>query len=101
ERANSGRTSPPGTAHSPGKPFTDDYCAVNLANMDALFHRLAPPPGRLVEFGCGVGWLTLCYAQRGYGVTGVDISPDAVATACAQRDARHIARAEFVVADYE
>lgn len=101
EREYFARIGPAGIAHSTGKPFTDEYCAINLANMDALFHLLARPPGKLVEFGCGVGWLTLCFAQRGYGVTGVDISPDAIATACAQRDARRIAGAEFVVADYE
>ena len=100
EREYFARIGPAGIAHSTGKPFTDEYCAVNLANMDAIFHLLAPPPGRLVEFGCGVGWLSLCFAQRGYSVTGVDISPDAIATACAQREARRIA-AEFVVADYE
>jgi hypothetical protein len=51
-----------GLAHSTGKPFTDDYCASNLANMDTLFHLLEPPPRRFVEFGCGVGWLSLCFA---------------------------------------
>ncbi len=101
EREYFARIGAAGLAHSTGKPFTDEFCAVNLANMDALYHLLAPPPGRLVEFGCGVGWLTLGFAQRGYAVTGVDISPEAIAAACAQRDARHLTSAEFVVADYE
>ena len=101
EREYFARIGPAGIAHSNGKPFSDEYCPVYLANMDALFHLLAPPPGRLVEFGCGVGWLALCFAQRGYRVTGVDISPDAIAAACAQRDGRQVAGAEFVVADYE
>ncbi len=101
EREYFARIGPAGIAHSNGKPFSDEYCPIYLANMDALFHLLSAPPGRLVEFGCGVGWLTLCFALRGYRVTGVDISPDAIAAACAQRDSRQVAGAEFLIADYE
>ena len=101
EREYFARIGPAGIAHSNGKPFSDEDCPIYLANMDALFNLVAPPPGRLVEFGCGVGWLSLCFAQRGYRVTGVDISPDAIAAACVQRDGRQINGAEFLVADYE
>jgi len=101
EREYFARIGPTGIAHSSGKPFSDENCAVNLANMTALFSLLDAPPGRIVEFGCGVGWLSLFLARRGYTVVGVDISPDAVAAANAQRDAQQIRGAEFVVADYE
>lgn len=101
EREYFARIGPEGIRHSNQKPFSDEFCAQNLSNMDALFHFLSPPPARLIEFGCGVGWLSLFLAQRGYRVTGVDISPDAIAAANAQRDARGLATAEFRVGDYE
>jgi tRNA/tmRNA/rRNA uracil-C5-methylase (TrmA/RlmC/RlmD family) len=101
EREYFARIGPAGIAHSNDKPFTDEHCAANLANRDALFHLLDAPPRRIVEFGCGVGWLALLLARRGYVVTGVDISPEAVAAAGARRDAQQIGGAEFVVADYE
>jgi SAM-dependent methyltransferase len=101
EREYFARIGPAGIAHSIGKPFTDDRCAVNLANMAALFHLLDAPPQRIVEFGCGVGWLSLFLARRGYTVTGVDIAPEAIAAACSERDSQRVVGATFVVADYE
>lgn len=101
ERDYFARIGPAGIAHSVGKPFSDDNCAQYLAALTALFGLLAPPPRRIVEFGCGTGWLALCLAQRGYDVLGVDISEDAVAHARATRDARGLTRADFVAADYE
>src|SRR5512140_2901246 len=78
---------PAGLAHSLGKPFSDDCCPQYLAALTALFSLMAPPPRRIVEFGCGTGWLALFLAQRGYTVLGVDISADAI------RHAREAARA--------
>lgn len=101
EREYFARIGAAGIAHSSAKPFSDELCTTLLANMDALFHFLAPPPARLIEFGCGVGWLSLFLAQRGYDVTGVDISPDAIAAAERNRQARGLAHARFVVGDYE
>jgi SAM-dependent methyltransferase len=101
EREYFARIGPVGLAHSTGKPFSDEHCEVNLANMTALFHLLGSPPGRIVEFGCGVGWLSLFLARRGYTVTGVDNAPEAIAAAIAERDARQIAGVEFLIADYE
>lgn len=101
ERDYFARIGPAGIAHSLGKPFSDDHCAQYLAGMTALFSLLAPPPGRIVEFGCGTGWLSLALAQRGYAVLGVDISEDAVTHARAARDARGLPHADFVASDYE
>lgn len=102
EREYFARIGSEGIAHSARKPFSDESCSMNLANLTALFHLMEPPPGRVVEFGCGVGWLSLFFAQRGYQVTGVDISPDAIAAAQEQARARGLtANARFVVGDYE
>lgn len=40
-----------------------------------------PPQGHVLELGCGEGHYARLLAQRGYTVTGVDVSPTAVAWA--------------------
>lgn len=40
-----------------------------------------PSSGRILELGCGAGNLSLWLEQQGYEVTGVDISPTAIAWA--------------------
>ncbi len=80
--------------HLRTKPF------YNLANkpakykgegMDADMHRhfcdfaniavgLALPPGaRILDVGCGSGWLSEYFARLGYDVKGIDISPPLIA----------------------
>jgi len=90
-----------GMRHSLGKPFSDDCCAQYLAALTAIFSLLPPPPFRVVEFGCGTGWLSLCLAQRGYDVVGVDIAEEAVAAARAAAQSRGLTKMHFVVSDYE
>ena len=100
EREYFARIGAAGIEHSTRKPFGDEFCAVNLSNLDALFHLLEQPPARLIEFGCGVGWLALLLAQRGYQVTGLDISPEAIAAAQAQlQAAQETRKAPAIVAD--
>lgn len=101
EREYFARIGAAGIAHSLAKPYADDNCAQYLAVMTALFGLLPPPPARVIEFGCGTGWLSFALGQRGYSVLGVDISPDAVAAARGARDARGLAQVDFQTADYE
>ena len=90
-----------GINHALGKPFTDDKCNLNLSNVTAIFHLLGDPPGRVAEFGCGVGWLSIMLARRGYDTVGVDIAPDAIHAGLQQRDALGLTHLDFQLADYE
>jgi 2-polyprenyl-3-methyl-5-hydroxy-6-metoxy-1,4-benzoquinol methylase/glycosyltransferase involved in cell wall biosynthesis len=46
---------------------------ANVAQALAL-----PPDRRILDVGCGSGWLSEYFARLGYDVTGIDISPDLV-----------------------
>ncbi|HYC70198.1 MAG TPA: class I SAM-dependent methyltransferase [Opitutaceae bacterium] len=101
EREYYARLGPEGIRHALGKPFSDDCAPQYFAAVTALLSLLAPPPRGVVEFGCGTGWLSLLLARRGYAVTGVDISDDAVRLASAAARAQGVAGVDFVAADYE
>jgi SAM-dependent methyltransferase len=49
-----------------------------LMQVGAIAALLPPPPGRILECGCGPGWLCHLLQKRGYDVTGVDVSPHAI-----------------------
>jgi SAM-dependent methyltransferase len=90
-----------GMAHARGKPFSDERCAYYLADAAALMMLFEPPPRRVLELGCGPGWLSIFLARIGYEVTGVDISPDAIDLARESAAAEGLQGAHFVVGDYE
>ncbi len=83
------------------KPFSDEHCLQNIANAGAIMALMRSPPAHVAEFGCGSGWLSLLFAERGYDVSGIDISPDAVAMAKTLRAERKLEKVVFQVADYE
>jgi SAM-dependent methyltransferase len=57
-------------------------------HLAELLPRAGQEEGEVLEFGCGTGTLTLALADRGYQVTGLDISSTAVRYArCRARDA--------------
>lgn len=101
EREYYARLGPEGIKHSLAKPFSDEKCGYLMAELMAIFSLLPPPPQRVIEFGCGTGWLSLALAQRGDEVTGVDISPDAIRVAREASAARNLPQVRFVEADYE
>ncbi|MFN2415925.1 MAG: methyltransferase domain-containing protein [Pyrinomonadaceae bacterium] len=49
---------------------------ANVARALAL-----PPDRRILDVGCGSGWLSEYFARLGYDVTGLDISPDLIEVA--------------------
>ena len=63
-----------------------------------LLDRGSVRPCRAIEFGCGLGNYTRYLASRGFDVTGVDISPTAVAYAREQAGKKGVA-CRFIAAD--
>jgi SAM-dependent methyltransferase len=101
EREYFARIGEAGRRHALRKPFSDDRCLEYLINVTTLMSLIRPPPAHIVEFGCGTGWLGLMFAERGYEVVGIDISPDAIALAEQLKAEREITNATYRVADYE
>src|SRR5437016_13465332 len=87
-----------GRRHAAGKPFSDDECGLYLMRAGALMSLLPPPPARVLECGCGTGWLAYFLAQRGYDVVATDVSPDAIALAKAHPVFAQGGAPEFIVA---
>jgi SAM-dependent methyltransferase len=56
--------------HSPTVPVLERMLALLPADLSGL---------RVLEYGCGNGWITLQLARRGAQVSAFDISPEAVA----------------------
>ncbi len=66
------------------KPFWDAHWfgkyAADLARLLRVFEQLGvPADARLLELGCGCGWMAEFLAIKGYDVTGTTIAPDDVA----------------------
>jgi SAM-dependent methyltransferase len=86
--------------HALGKPFTDVNCAAYLAEIAAIL-SLLPPPGRLLDLGCGTGWTSFFFAKAGWDVVGADISPDMICHARDRCQSELQERLQFLIADYE
>ena len=46
--------------------------------LDLIASGDLPESGKLLELGCGAGDVSLLFAERGYQVTGIDISTTAI-----------------------
>lgn len=90
-----------GRQHSIGKPFSDGKCHEMFADLSFLFSHLPKPPARVLECGCGTGWLSYFLARRGYEVTGQDVSEEAIALARANPTWPDPGKVEFVCSDFE
>jgi len=57
--------------------YDQSLAGSSLFTFDLEFvERHCPHPGRLLDLGCGTGRLLVPFAQRGYRVLGVDLSPE-------------------------
>jgi len=67
-----------GINHALTKPFSEPECGFMLMQIGAIFAVLPPPPAKILECGCGVGWLTKLLQVHGYDCTGIDVSTEAI-----------------------
>lgn len=67
------------------RPFNSYAYPYHLrqANGLALLQKHAPPPGQVLDVGCGAGVQVLNMARMGYTVQGVDLAPNMIESACA------------------
>ena len=56
--------------------FQDFYAFLNIIELLNL-----PPKAKILDFGCGTGWISIYLAKLGHLVTGIDISPDFISIA--------------------
>jgi SAM-dependent methyltransferase len=72
------RIGPEGREHVLNKPFSDESRGARLMEVGAVLLLLPQPPGRVLECGCGAGWLSYMLAKSGYDVVGQDVSVKAI-----------------------
>jgi SAM-dependent methyltransferase len=88
--------------HALNKPFSDQRRGAMLMEVGAIFLLLPPPPCRILECGCGPGWLSYLLAKSGYDVVGQDVNEKAVELARSNPMFRDLATPPaFVVSDFE
>lgn len=90
-----------GREHSINKPFSDNETSRFFMDMGALFSLLPPPPARILECGCGTGWLSYFLARKGYDVVGQDCCADAIELAEANQVFIKKGNVEFICSDFE
>jgi SAM-dependent methyltransferase len=84
-------------------PWEEDATRGSVAEQFcALFDReeneRQPPYGQVLDLGCGSGIWSVTLAARGWQVTGVDIVPKAIRTACERAQAAGV-EVRFVQGD--
>lgn len=50
-----------------------DGATAYARRYTAFVQEVAPPPGRLLDVGCGAGWSTLAFRDAGYDAIGLDL----------------------------
>lgn len=90
-----------GRRHALGKPFTNPECGLNLMEVGGVVCLLPPPPARVLDCGCGTGWLSYFLMQHGYDVVGTDVSEHVIQLARANPVFTGFESPEFLVADSE
>ena len=90
-----------GRQHAINKPFSDAETPRFFADMAVVFSLLPHPPARVLECGCGTGWLTRFLGRKGYAVLGQDCSSDAIELAKAHPVFEKEGDVDFVCSDYD
>ncbi len=95
------RIGPEGRAQALGKPFSLPDRGWAMMEAGAVLSLLPPPPARVLESGCGTGWLASILARCGYDVVGQDISEHAIELARANVVFASGPRPLFLAGDFE
>ena len=61
---------------------------------------LLKPGGRLLDLGCGSGWLSLYFAEQGMSVLGIDVSREQISSANELKEKNHISSVDFECVDF-
>ena len=79
-------------------PYLHDVIRAPLEKtyVDYLF----TPGGRLLDLGCGSGWLSFRFAERGMSVHGIDIAMEQIHAANEMKLARRMDNVSFECADF-
>ncbi len=92
--------------HSNAVPWARAIRAASIASRklvtdQAIIDAVAGVPcARILDIGCGEGWLARALSDRGMSVTGVDAVPELIAQAAAMPRAVATGSAAFHVQDY-
>ncbi len=89
-----------GMRHATGKPWSDPDCGLYLMELGAML-GLMPEQGRLLDLGCGTGWTSLLFAQRGYDVVGQDLVGEAIEAGRRLKAEHGQTNLDFIQSDYE
>lgn len=89
-----------GMRHATNKPWSDPQCGLYLMELGAML-ALMPEGGRLLDMGCGTGWTSVLFAQKGYDVVGQDLVPEAIEAGRGLKQANRLDNLDFIVSDYE
>lgn len=87
---------------NPVSSWSDYYKATLNKPLHPLYSVLEPylpSTGKAVELGCGVGHGVLWFLEKGFEVTAVDLSPEAVALVASRVPVEHRERLELAVYD--
>lgn len=90
-----------GRQHALNKPFSDEAVGELLMQIGAILQLMPAPPARILECGCGTGWLSKILQKSGYQVVGIDVSQTAVQLAQSYPLFRDLESPQFLVADAE
>lgn len=69
--------------------------------LDTFDHLLNNRQARILELGCGTGYMHLPLLARGYHVTGVDLSPEMIGVLKEEIPSEQKARSRLVITDVE
>lgn len=61
---------------------------------------LLKPGGRLLDLGCGSGWLSVHFAEQGMSVLGIDVSKEQINAANELKAMRHVGNVDFRCVDF-